>query len=139
MPKKSRPRQEHRTPRSSGLRQFDEVHIDEHVGRLKGDYENALFFNCTFDSLDGLTLKNCVLDKSTVTARNPSDLLGLTVTLDCHSFSNVGLTEEAFDMLLLLLCKTRGNEAKRRTIIEKVVGHENAVKYLRLMKTLETQ
>ena len=139
MQKKSETKHERGARHSDALRQFSETHIDENLGRIKGTFENALFFNCTFESLDGLTLKNCVLNHSKVTARNPSDLLGTTVTLDCHTFSNVEMTPEAFDMLLLLLCKTKGNEEKRRAIIKHVVGHDNALQHLRAMKTLEAK
>jgi hypothetical protein len=137
--KKSKTKPGRGAQHSSALRQFSETHIDENLGRIKGTFENALFFNCTFESLDGLTLKNCVLNHSTVTAKNPSDLLGTTITLDCHTFENVELTSEAFDMLLLLLCKTEGNAEKRRAIIQHVVGHDNALKHLRAMQTLEAK
>jgi hypothetical protein len=119
------------------LRQFTQVHIDEDLSNLKGTFENALFFNCKFHSLNGLTLKNCVLDHSHFTASDPKDLLGFTLTLDCFSFEDVELSETVFDTLLLLLCKSKGNTEKRKKIIEQVVGHERSIEILRQLKALE--
>lgn len=121
----------------SRLRDFSESHIDEDVTHLSGEFENALFFNCKFEKLSGLTLKNCVLDRSQFTATNPRDMLGFTVTLDCHSFSDVELSPEVFDTLLLLICKSSGNTEKRLKIIRDVVGHDRAVQILKQLQTLE--
>lgn len=124
-------------PATNGLRRFSEVHIDEDLRGVTGTFENALFFNCTFGSLKDLKFINCVLDRSHFTETDPAQMLGFTVTLDCHSFSGVELSPEAFDLILMLLVKTSGNTEKRRAIIEKVVGHDASFKYLSKLKNLE--
>lgn len=126
-----------RVSTNESLRTFSEMHIDEDVSDLSGDFENALFYNCKFGKLSGLTLKNCVLDKSQFTATNPIDMLGFTMTLDCQSFKDIELTTELFDTLLLLLCKTRGNTEKRRKIITDIVGRDRSYTILKQLETLE--
>lgn len=119
------------------MRTFSEIHIDEDVRDLSGSFDNALFYNCTFGPLNNLELTNCVLDKSTFTETDPARMLGFTVTLDCHSFSGVELSPEAFDLICMLLVKTKGNIHKRKAIIEHVVGHEGSARYLSKLKDLE--
>lgn len=121
---------------AGSLRNFEHTHIDEDCQGISGHHENELFFNCKFNKVNGLTLKNCDLNNSTFNTESINDALGLTVTLDCHSFSNVTLSPLMFDLLLMLLTKTKGNDAKRRALID-VVGKEEFFKLLRQTKTLE--
>jgi hypothetical protein len=124
-------------PTSEALRTFSEIHIDEDVRHLTGSFENALFHNCTFGSLNNLTLKNCVLSDSKFTETDPTQMLGFTVTLDCNSFSDVELTPQEFDLICLLLTKTKGNTEKRAKLIKDVVGIETSRRLLTKLKTLE--
>jgi hypothetical protein len=101
------------------------------------DAEGAIFYDCTFLKLNGGSLKNCVLHSSTFAMTKPEDIIGLTVTMDCNSFKELELSPEVFDLLLLLMCRTKGNNAKRMAIIENVVGHDRAVKLLRNTEDLE--
>jgi Zn-finger protein len=121
----------------NSLRKFSESHIDEDVRNLSGTFENALFYNCTFEKLNALTLKDCVLDQSRFTAKHPREMLGFTLTLNCHSFHDVELSEEVLDTLLLLICKSKGNLEKRLKIINDVVGRDRAIQILTLLKDLE--
>ncbi len=119
------------------LRNFSAIHIDEDQSTLTGDHENALFFNCTFDKLTGLTLKNCVLDRSKFVTTDPKNMLGFTLTLNCHSFENVELSPEVFDTLLLLICKSAGNLEKRLKIINEVVGRDRSYELLKRLREIE--
>ena len=104
---------------------------------LTGEFENTLFFNCKFGSLKNLTLKNCVMDQSQFTETDPSRMLGFTVTLDCNSFSGIELSPEAFDLICMLLAKSKGNLEKRQALIKHVVGHDASFKYLKQLRDLE--
>jgi len=104
---------------------------------LSGVRENELFYGCTVKKVAGLTLKNCVLTGSLLDVKDAKDALGLTVTLDCHTFAGVELSEQLFDLMLLLLMKTKGNTDKRRKLLD-VVGKERAMVLLEQMKDLET-
>jgi hypothetical protein len=118
------------------LRAFAEQHIDEDLTNADRDFDNALLFNCKFDNLRGRTFKNCDLNRSEFLTDRIEDLLGFTITLDCHSFGNVTLSETIFDAILLLLYKTRGNDSKRRKLLE-IIGKEKVEALLKQLGTLE--
>jgi hypothetical protein len=110
--------------------------IDQNLEGISGTYENQTFFNCIFRKLKGLVLKNCDLNRSTFVTDKLEDALGLTVTLDCHSFDNVEFSPLLFDLFLCLAIKSRGNTEKRRKLID-VVGRERVYELLSKMKALE--
>jgi hypothetical protein len=118
------------------LREFSEVHIDEDCRSIRGGHENGLFFNCDFDRLSDVTLKNCVLTNSRFNASSIRDVLGFTVTLDCNSFVDVELSPEIFDLLLTLLTATKGNDAKREKLLD-VIGRHKAERLRTLLKQTE--
>lgn len=118
------------------LREFNAVHIEEDCKDLTGVHDNELFFGCEFKKLNGLTLRNCVLDRSVFLTSDIRDSLGLTLTLDCHSFSDVEYSPLLFDLLLVLMSMTKGNDSKRAKLIE-VIGQERYEKYTRVLKALE--
>jgi len=123
--------------RHKALRNFNDSHIKETFTTLTGNKENELFHGCTFDKVAGLTLKDCVLTDSKFVTKGVENALGFTVTLDCHSFTNVELSDDLFDLLLLLLCKGKGNTDKRRKLLFDVIGKERAAELLDQMKHLE--
>lgn len=118
------------------LRQFKETHIDEDLTQTATDYDNALLFGCLFDDLRGRTFKNCDMNRSRVLTGDVQKLLGFTVTLDCHSFKNVELSETVFDVLLLLLFSTKGNDSKRRKLL-RVIGRDRASMLRKQLEVLE--
>ena len=120
----------------SKLRTYKEVHIGEAFPVLSGDHTNELFYNCSVDKVAGLTLKHCVLSGTQFVTQGIKNLLGLTVTLDCNTFNNVEFSADMFDLMLLLLCKTKGNTEKRAKLIE-VVGRDRAYQLLKQMEYLE--
>jgi hypothetical protein len=117
-------------------REYSETHIGEDCSQLRGRFFNALFYDCIFSRCDGLELSNCVLEHTKLTATEPEDILGVTLTLNCHTFKNLELSPDAFDLLLLLICKMKGNTEKRRAITD-IVGRERTIELLRRMRTLE--
>jgi hypothetical protein len=117
-------------------RNFSEVHIDEDCRGVTGFHDNALFFNCKFNNLKGLTLKNCDLNQSSFEVDNIKDALGFTVTLDCFSFNGVKLSPELFDLYLLMLCMTENNDEKREAV-KQVIGKEKAERMLKLLRRIE--
>lgn len=119
------------------MRTYSKTHFNEDVRNLKGTFDNHLFHNCTFGSLKDLTLTNCVLSESKFTESDPAKMLGFSVTLDCHSFSGVELSPEAFDLICMLLVKTKGNIEKRKALIQHVVGQDASRKYLTQLQNLE--
>lgn len=117
-------------------RQFSAVHIDEDCTALEGEHDNALFFNCKFKNLKGVTLRNCDLSTSQFVTDDVRDALNFTVTLNCHSFRDVELSETLFDLYLLMLCKSAGNDDKRDKLLD-VIGRDRAERWLTLLKRIE--
>ncbi len=64
-------------------------------------------------------------------------MLGFSVTLDCNSFSGVELSPEIFDLICILLVKTKGNVEKRQALIKYVVGSQRSREYLTKLSKLE--
>lgn len=118
------------------LRNFNKINIGKDCSDLTGFHENELFFECTFNHLKDLTLKNCVLDRSQFATASVRDALGLTVTLDCHSFNGVELSPLVFDLILSLLIMTKGNDEKVAELV-KVIGTERVHALQRLLRRIE--
>lgn len=121
---------------NQALRQFSETHIEEDCRHLSGVHDNGLFFGCSFDKLNNLVLKNCDLNRSRFETSHIIDTLGFTMTLGCHSFKNVEFSELLFDLFLLLVSMTKGNDEKRAKLLD-VVGRERAEALLRVLHRVE--
>lgn len=116
------------------LREFADVHIGEDCRELQHTYhDNELFFECMFEKLNGLVLKDCDLNYSRFLTNRVCDALGFTLTLDCNSFKNVEYSELLFDLMLALLASTKGNDGKREKLVS-VIGHS---RYQALKKLIE--
>ncbi len=118
---------------------FREKHSSEDITEVPAPKEGALFHRCTFHKLNGAVLKDCKLYGSKFVMTKPQDIIGVTLTMDCDTFTNVELSPEVLDYLLLLICRTSGNNTKRLAIIEKVVGHDRSVQLLKETEYLENQ
>lgn len=124
---------------SNVLRDFADYHIDKDYSaqHFAGFHENELFFNCTFKDIHGVTLKDCDLNRSHLMAERPEEVLGVTITLgDCNTFDNVEFSPFLFDVYLIMLLKTKGNDAKRKALID-LIGRDRVVEILRKFKELE--
>ena len=119
------------------FRVFKEIHNREVFEEAPSSKNNVEFYNCTFKKLANATLTNCSLSGCKFDMTKPEDIIGLSLTMDCFTFSNLELTPEVFDLLLLLICKTKGNTEKRLAIIENIVGHDKSVELLRTLEHLE--
>jgi hypothetical protein len=105
--------------RESAARVYSEKHYDEALPRLSGHHENGLFFNCQFDDIRGLTLKDCVLTRSEFVTDTVAKAIGFTMSVgDCNTFADVKYSELLFDLLLCQMIKTKGNTEKRRKLVE---------------------
>ena len=118
------------------LRVFDEQHIREDCSQLAGTYDNGLFYGCTFDNLNGLTLKDCDLNASTFITETIREALGFTLSLNCLSFKNVEYSPLLFDLFLCLVAMSRGNDEKRAKLAE-VVGKERFEALSRILGCVE--
>lgn len=118
------------------LREFSASHLSENFQDNIGVHENELFFNCTFNKLNGAVLKDCDLMNSKFITSKLRDALGFTLTLNCHSFKGVEFSEELFDMMLALLVISKGNDEKRKQLVE-VIGANKFSKLKRLLKAIE--
>lgn len=114
----------------------DNVHIDQFYKDLSGEHVDELFYNCVFDRVTDVTLRNCVLNKSTFITSKIEDALRFTITLDCFSFDNVELSPLIFDLLLCLLIKGKGNTEKRRKLID-VIGRERFSEIYKALEVVE--
>lgn len=121
------------------MSKFAKIHSGEIFDKAPAPADNEFFYDCVFNKLNGAVLKNCKLFGSRFAMTRPKDIIGLTVTMDCDSFSNLELSPEVFDYLLLLMCRTKGNKQKRLDIIEKVVGHDRAFQLLKETELLENE
>ncbi len=119
------------------FRAYKEIHNREVFEEVPPPKNNVEFYNCTFKNLANATLTNCSLSGCKFDMTKPEEIIGLSVTMDCFSFSNLELSPEVFDLLLLLICKTKGNNEKRLAIIETIVGHDRAIELLRELEHLE--
>lgn len=120
------------------LRKFSESHIDEDLtGVSLGYRENGLFHGCTFKKLAGATLKDCDLFHSRFVTERVEDALGLTLTLDCNSFDEVEYSPLLFDLMLVLLMKTKGNNEKRRKLFD-LLGKERVRELLHKLGQVES-
>src|ERR1039458_2846379 len=104
------------------LRNFSEEHIREDCRDITGIHSNALFYGCQFEKLQGLTLKDCDLNKSEFMTESIRDALGFCLSLSCLSFRGVAYSELLFDLFLTLATLSRGNDEKREQLKD-VVGH----------------
>jgi len=118
------------------LKSFKKQYISEELQEITGIHENELFFDCTFHKLSGLTLKNCDLNQSRFTTKRVRDALGLTLTLDCHSFSGVEFSPELFDMMLALLTLSKGNDSKKEKLVD-IIGQKKYTSLYKLLKVNE--
>jgi hypothetical protein len=112
------------------------AHIDEDCSHLSGHFQKEVFYNCTFKKLNGLVLERCPLNHSRFITEDLKDALDFTMTLGCLSFENVELSPLLFDLLICLMLKTKGNDSKRRALID-VVGKKRVHELLVAMKDLE--
>jgi hypothetical protein len=112
------------------LRNWKAVHIDETIEVLTGYHEDELFYNCTIKKIKNAVLKNCCMTESKFAIDEVEDMLGLHMGLDCSHFSNVEFSEQAFDYLVLLMVRTKGNTAKRLKIIEALGGKQRVAELL---------
>jgi hypothetical protein len=125
-----------KTAQCAALVDFQLRHIDEDCESIEGFHEKELFFNCVFKNLNGLTLKDCDLNKSKFLTDRVEDALGFTLTLDCNSFQDVEYSELLFDLLLVLIAKTKGNTEKRRKIVD-ILGKNRVLELLQSLSSLE--
>lgn len=119
------------------LRAMREIHIDKDFPEVPEPKDGAEFYSCTFHKLRGARLTNCTLKDCKFVMTKLEDIIGVNLAMDCFTFSDLELSEEVFDALLLLICKSTGNTKKRAAIIKDIVGHDRALQLLREMKTLE--
>lgn len=84
-----------------------------------------LFYNCRFENVRNATFNQCCLLNSKFDARNLADVLGVTMSLDCFTFSGLEFNDAAFSGIVQLLSMTKGNDEKRailrRLASEKIV------------------
>jgi len=118
------------------LRHFSEEHIREDCTTMTGEHEDGLFFGCRFDRLNGLTLKDCDLNRSEFQTEKVRDALGFTLTLSCLSFRNVKFSALLFDLMLCLLSMSAGNDEKRAKLRD-VVGAGRFDTLMRVLKGIE--
>jgi len=98
----------------SSLRNWNAKHYREKMGDLSGrTLQNELLAECEITGLARAVLRDCDLRGTRVNIDDLRRLLGVTVTLDCYTFSGLVLSELVFDAFLFLLSLTEGNDDKR--------------------------
>jgi hypothetical protein len=115
------------------MRNFDEEHIHEDCSDFTGVHDNGLFYDCEFNSLTGLTLLNCDLNRSRFTTESVRSALGFAMTLSCLSFRGVEYSELLFDLFLSLATLTTGNDSKREALKD-VIGRDRHAAIVRVLE-----
>lgn len=120
------------------LHTYSVSHIDEDCTASLGEHVNELFHNCTFKNVRGAVLKDCNLRHSKFVTDKLEDALGFTLTLgDCGSFEDVEYSPLLFDLLVVMMLKSKGNEEKRKKLLE-VIGKDRVIEILRMLKRVDT-
>lgn len=117
------------------LRDFNKTYVDKQV-QLRGEIHNTLLHNCEIADLRGVTLLNCDLNQSKILIDDINKLQGFACTMDCGTFRNVTLSETVFDCLVMLLYSTKGNDNKRRKLID-VVGKDKMKELAEQMESID--
>jgi len=119
------------------LHKFDETHVDEDLTKIcNKEYKNALLFNCKFKDLRNVTFKDCDMNQSRILSDRIEELLGFTATFSCKHFHNVELSELVFDLFIMLLIQSKGNDEKRSKLKE-ILGQEKLDFFINKLKDLE--
>lgn len=103
---------------------------------LKGHFVGEVFYECTFKDLQGLTLENCILNKCRFFTDSVLEARNFMFTLNCNSFRNVEFSPLLFDLFLCMALKSKGNDEKRRKLVE-VIGRERVIELLTELKDLD--
>lgn len=75
-----------------------------------------LFYNCRFENIRNATFNQCCLLNSKFDARTLADVLGVTMSLDCFTFSGLEFNDVALSSVVQLLSMTKGNDDKREVL-----------------------
>jgi hypothetical protein len=118
------------------MRKFNQIIIDREHLNLIGRHVNELIYNCSIDSLSNVELINCDLSKSKFLIDDINNLKNFSLTLDCGSFKDVTLSPLIFDLILMLLLKTKGNDTKRKKLIS-VIGKDRMKDLFAMMEGIE--
>lgn len=103
---------------------------------MNGLHHKELFYNCIFDDLNDLVLSNCDLSNSKIITNDIRKCMNFTVTINCNSVRNVEVSELVFDLFLIMMSKTKGNDEKRQKLLD-IVGKDKADKLLNIVSRLE--
>src|SRR6478609_2819802 len=98
--------------RLTKLHEYADTFIDRDMTNVRlGHHDNELFFNCVFKDVRGAELKDCNLRNSRFVTDTIEQALGFTLTIgECGSFEDVEYSPLLFDLLLVMMAKTRGND-----------------------------
>lgn len=98
----------------------DSVNLPDVSGQR---FFRELFYNCRFENVRNATFADCCLLNSKFDARNLTDVLGVTMSLDCFTFSGLEFNEAAFSGIVKLMSLTKGNDEKR-AILRRMVSEK---------------
>jgi hypothetical protein len=114
-----------------------ESHHDEDLSEIRGRrFSRTLFATCRFEDMRGAHFEHCCFIYSKIQPRSLSDILGVTLTLDCFTFDTLEFNELGLDAILYLLTMTKGNDEKRE-IIKRLISPDNATDFAKLFAKLE--
>jgi len=119
------------------IRHYSEVHEGETLPDLRGRrFSNALFSDCRLRNVAKARFIDCVFQNSKLEAADIRELLGVAVTLDCHTFQGTELSDVTLDAILYLLTLGKGNDAKR-SAIEELIGPRRVAEFRRMFPGAE--
>ena len=118
------------------MKKFSSTYIDVENLDLFGRYEHSLLFNCNIRTLENVQLLNCDLNHSKLDIHEIEKLKNYSCTMNCGLFENVEYSELCFDLILMLLLKTKGNDQKRKAIF-RILGADRVRDLSKEMEKIE--
>lgn len=110
------------------------IHDSQNLPDVSGKhFVRELFYGCRFENVRNATFQQCCLLNSKFDARNLTDVLGVTMSLDCFTFSGLEFNDAAFSGIVQLLSLTKGNDEKR-AILRRLASEQSIQEHDQLMQ-----
>jgi hypothetical protein len=111
--------------------------IEENLGDISGRrFVRENLHGSRITVMRGAVLEHCNMAEVQIEPKRLSDLLGVTMTIDCFSFEDLRMNELAMDAMLYLLAKTKGNDEKRE-VLKSLISAKNKHDFDLLFDRLE--
>jgi hypothetical protein len=123
-------------PRPDPLRFFSQVIKDQKNLNLEGQgFVRALFVNCQITRLRNTTLAKCTMSGCSLEPADIRDILGITITLNCHTWDHFRMSPLTLDAILYLI--TRGAAPEEQERVRSVIDPHRRDLFAKVFPLLE--